>query len=276
METDTKKIYDLLHLSSEWSKIARGKRGFYRYKITRKNQVAYFFGTNHSRDPHDEQYSQLKEFWSEFVQESTGKSPVVIMEGGVRRVHSSEEEAIHRDSEGGMIAYLAHPLGITLQSAEPPLQSVLSSLLKTFTKDEIAYYYFIRVVHQWMNLPSSRIPIEEYLEKDLIRNQISFNWRDFDFSLQHMKNLHLQYFGSDFDLDIKSKSKEYFLNLFISIKITTNINRIGVELAMLRNVYMVQVCAELWSQGKSIFAAFGNSHTILQERALRELLKGDE
>jgi|SRR3989344_128962 len=267
------RIRDLLYTPGQWGEVAKGKGGQYTVAIVNSQnvkQLAYFFSANHSFDPNNEQYEKLRSFWKQFTEHAD--NPIVFMEGGIHPVLPNDEVAIRRESESGLITRWAHELNISIRSAEPPDLEQMQQLSLTFSRDEIAYYHFIRSVHQWLGQGDNMKALDVFIGKTLEHYGKVWNWNDFDFSLEHMKQLHRTFTGSDFDSDLASQSRDYFLNIFISIKDTSVINRIGSELATLRNIHMVALFLEAWQQGYSIFASLGGSHVILQERAVRTLL----
>lgn len=265
-------IRSLLHTPGEWEYVSKGKGGTHRFSIVNGSQVAFFFGANHSRNPDDEQYALLKEYWQEFVHASRDTSAVVYIEGGVRQLHVDEREAITRDSESGLLVLWAHREGIAAASAEPDARDEIAGLTATFSRDHIAYYYFIRTVHQWLRLPKDKPPYAAYVGGSLQRHEAHRGWEGYDFSLAHMERIHQEVTGNDFMRDLENRDSAYFLNIFVSIRNDSPINAVGAELATIRNVAMVHKVCDAWQSGKSVFAAFGNSHVILQERALRTLL----
>jgi len=266
-------IKDLLYSPSDWPDVAKGKPPFYKYSITSDGKSFYIFGANHARDPEDKMFPLLREFWNDFIQNDLNSKKILLVEGGIRRLRESETEAIERDSESGLLTLWADHNKVMVESIEPTLNDELSQLLTHFNKNEIAYYYFIRTVHQWLRLPKGQSGFEEYITKSLTHNAETFGWTNYDFSLTHMKELHVKYFSRDFDNDLETKDETCFLNLFISVKDRSNINRIGAELATIRNIHMVLKIQERWMAGFSIFTALGQSHVILQERAIRRILE---
>lgn len=268
------RIRDLLYTPEQWKKISAGKKRPYKVIIVDSQdikQVAYFFGANHSFDPNNEQYEKLQAFWKQFIERA--KNPIVFMEGGIHPVLPSDKIAIRRESEGGLIARWAHKLNIPIRSAEPSDFEQMQKLSLVFSRDEIVYYYFIRSVHQWLGQSEGKNSFDIYIDNILQHyGQVSV-WHNFDFSIKNMKELHNKFTGNDFDKDLILRNRDYFLNIFISIKNTSSINRVGSELATLRNIQMVYLFLESWQKEHSIFAALGGSHIVMQERAIRTLLE---
>ncbi len=264
-------ITTLLHSPKDWKSIAQDKGAFYRYTISKGDHVAFFFGTNHARDPQNGMYPLLKDFFTKFSTHADPRSTIVLMEGGVRTPSPTLEESIIKNAEGGAIAFWSKELGYAVESIEPTTKEQVARLEERFTKDEIAYYYFIRMVHQWKRTHGDPVPFEAYIEKSLERDAKNFDWQGYDHSLEHMKELHQRFFDTSFE-EVLLKNTEQILDLFVGIKDTTRINQVGAELSEIRNRVMVEKVVTAWREGKSVFAALGDSHVILQERALRALL----
>lgn len=66
----------------------------FHFELSNKNQILYYFGSNHSRNPEDQQYIQLKSYWTKFINKVKNESAVVLIEGGLRKLRSTADEAI--------------------------------------------------------------------------------------------------------------------------------------------------------------------------------------
>lgn len=239
----------------------------YKFSIQKNNQYIYHFGANHSCNPEDPQYPALRAFWAEFLEKTGKKNAVVFVEGGKRRVRSSEEEAIDKGAEADFITFLANKEGIETFSPEPPEKFRFEELLKKFTKEEIIYHDFVRMAYQW-NRRWKKPDFEEYLNYSLAQDKENSGWYDFDFSIDHMIRLHKQISGRDFD-----KNDKDFLGVIMNP--TTTFCRINelerFESDTFRDGYILEQIEKYWNEGKNLFIVYGGSHTIRQERAVRML-----
>ncbi len=266
-------IKSLLYTYADWGTIGH-KAQPYHIELANQGQSLFYFGANHSRDPENIQYPALRAYWHEFLEKAETRKAIVLLEGGLRPLAKNEKDAIHKNSEAGFMTFLANKEKINVESPEPSNYDERQELLMQFSKEEIQYYYFARMVNQWLNLPTelkkeSGYSFELYLGSSLTYDQKESAWVGFDFSLNNMKAIHKTLFKSDFNI----KDKDFFSSLINPRKDISVINGVAGACSRFRDVFIIKRIIELWGEGKSIFAVFGGAHLILQERALQELLK---
>lgn len=261
-------IKALMHSYADWQTVGNKKQP-YHIELQKGNQYFYYFGANHSRDPQNFQYPELKKYWQEFLEKTHSTNIIVLVEGGIRKVRENENEAIQKDSEAGLITFLATQAGVHSDSPEPSRNEERNELTKQFTKEEVQYYYFARVAHQWDGLPNPRPSFEEYMGRFLGRDKLGSNWPDFDFSMENMKQIH----KTIFDTALDENNKEFFYSIINPTSEKSVINKVARACSTIRNIYTILKIEEFWRQHKNIFVVFGMAHLILQEPALRELLK---
>ncbi len=261
-----KAIKDLLSTYKEYAVSMHTKP--YTYSIDKGQQVLYYFGASHSNDPADPQFIQLKDFWSEFLNKTEGKQRIALNEGGLRKPLDDEKEAIINDSEAGLITSLATKNNILIESPEPTRLIDIGVLAEKYTKDQIQYYYFARMVYQWnrMNINQS---FEEYIDEFLKADKELNGWKDFDFSLENMKQIHKNLFGGEFD----ERDSEFFYNIIKPTYRTTVINCFSQDQGVNRDSFIVKEIVKFWEKGNNIFIVFGEAHAFIQGPALEALLK---
>jgi hypothetical protein len=226
----------------------------YSFKIEKLDQILYYFGANHSRNNVDVQYEKLRTYWKEFLTKTEGINSIVLVEGGLRRLHPDEGTAIREDAEAGFITLLAHDAGVETYCPEPGLDSQNQYVLASYPREELEYYYFARMVSQWNRIPEPRPRIEEYVKGT---------------SFEEMKRTHLKITGKKFD----ENDKEIFALLSDPTKESNPLHKLIQTFGAYRNAFIVQEIERLWSEGKNLFVVYGGAHAILQEPALRTLLK---
>lgn len=241
----------------------------YSFKVETGKQYLYYFGANHSRDPQDKQYEMIRVFWREFLEKTGGKNCLVIVEGGKRKVCDSEEEAIHRGSEASFITYLAAKEGTETFSPEPPEKLKFEELAKHFGKDEIAFYHFARMAHQWNTIPESERPdFYDYLGKSLSQEQKDSGWSDFDFSIENMIQIQKAMFQREFDMH----DQKFFYDV---INPTTQFSKVNAvsrfEDEGFRDSCILKEIERFWSEGKNLFIVYGVSHAVMHEPAIMKL-----
>jgi hypothetical protein len=243
----------------------------YKYSIEKGGQILYYFGANHSHDPKNEQYPELRKFWEDFLNKTGDANSVVFVEGGKRPVNESEEQAIIEGGEANFITYLASQKEIETFSPEPPEKFRFNELLKKFTKEEIIYYEFARTTFQWNRFTEGeQSNFEDYINKYLSRDKHNSGWDDFDFSIENMIRIQKQMFDREFD----KNDKDFFYKI---INPTTDFSRINelsrFEDSEFRDRYILQQIEKSWLEGRNIFVVYGCSHAVMHEPALKKLVE---
>ncbi len=258
-----------INLLTNYDQYKRLKRPTpYFFIIRNKRQVLYYFGAKHSYDPSHEQFLTLKNFWKDFIIETQNKNCIVLIEGSKRPIMDSEEEAIKRGGEVHFITFLAAKNNIETKTPEPDQKLENKELLKQFSKEEIIYYYFARTVSQWNRHPQKpefKTYIQPYLKKD---EEVS-QWPNFEFSLNHMKLIHKNLFGTDFN-ELNSEFFNKIVNPTLTISI---INKVAATSSRFREIKILQEIEKLWKNGKNIFVVYGQGHAVVQEPVLKTLTK---
>lgn len=228
----------------------------------------YYFGERHSFDPNDEQWVQDKKFWQEFLEKTQNTKRIVFVEGGKRPQEVTEEESIIKHGGMGLATFLAHQENINTYSPEPDGKYERNELEKEFSREEIQYYYFARVVHQWGRIRNPKPNFDEYILPFLENDKSESEWLDFNFSLEAMKDIHTALFQSNFD----ERDTEFFHSIASPVVLKSVINKVSRMSGSIRDEHIVGKIKEYISNGYSIFAQYGCSHVVIQEPLLREIL----
>ncbi len=239
----------------------------YTYVIENKEQYLYYFGSKHSYDQSLPQFDELRTFFNEFVLKTKDKQRIVLVEGGNWPLGKDEEESITEYGEMGFITYLANKANIEKVCPEPPTRLLYTELEKKFSRDQIEYYYFARSCWQWarMNKTSG---FESYIRGVLKQDEKDSGWEGYDFSFEHMKVIHKDIFGTEFDIS----DSQFFRKITDPTKTDTVMNKISrFEDEGFRDLYILGEVEKYWEQGKSIFVIYGSTHAVIQEPALRTL-----
>lgn len=249
--------------------IKKHGRAPFMFEIENGKQSLFYFGANHSRDQNNHQYPILRDYWNQFLNKTNERDRIVLIETNLRKVGTDEEETIRNGSEGNAITLWARNKNVLVACPEP-IRSELDSLaLSQFIKDEMAYYKFSVVVHSWQKLPKSKEEKYSFSQNvtqflDVIKQQEM--WKDYDFSIPHMREIHKKIFNTEFDENVRTDHTNPNTD-------KTIINKIARVLSDLRDVHITSEIKRYWNEGKSIFVVFGSGHLIIQEPALRKLLK---
>lgn len=240
----------------------------YLLKLNHPKGKLYFFGEEHSFDPKHAQWSKLTSFWDSFLSETQKVPKVVFVEGGIRRLEATHEEAILKHGGMGLTTKLAHDAGVAVESPEPPYELEYQELEKQFSHQEIAYYYFARVVHQWLNHGEPRPEYDTYLSAYLTRDKGESGWTDIEYTPEGLAAVHESLFGTTFN-----KFDEHFLYTQINpVDSSTRGGQVARASSVVRDTYIANRIVEKLKSGTSVFAHFGCSHVVIQEPFLREAL----
>lgn len=238
------------------------------FQIERNNQLLYYFGSIHTFDPNHSQFNQLKLFFDEFLSRANNNKSVIMVEGGLRAIEKTEKESIINQGEAGFISYLSANKNLKILSPEPKRIDEMADLENKYSKDEIQYYYFARVVNQW-NRMNPKSNFENYINHFLEMDKKESGWNDYDFSLDNMIDIHKKLFNSDFN---ENDSKFYYdaINPTELNYVTNNYAR---DMGINRDAFIVKNIVEEWEKGNNIFIVYGCGHALTQRRALESLLK---
>lgn len=238
----------------------------YFFEIEKQGRLLYYFGSNHSFDPDNKQYHLLENYWEEFCRKTKSLNSLVLVEGGIRPVAENAKEAISKGSEANFITYLAAKKNYDRDTADTSRAVETQNLLTKYTKEQIQYYYFARVVYQWGNM-LERPNFDEYINSFLYGDEQESGWKDFDFSLENMKKIHKSLFTGNFN----EKHFEFFGSIVNPLYNTTVVNSFSQDQGCERDVLIVKKILDSWNEGKNLFIVFGHTHAVMQEPALKKL-----
>jgi hypothetical protein len=231
-----------------------------------ERQVLFYFGANHSRNPADPQYSMLREYWAQFLAATEGKERIVLIEGGLRPVPENEEIAITSGSEGSLVTFLAHQANISVACPDISDEELIRQQPKT-SKEEILLYWFLSYVGNYQRQADPKPDFEKSVRRWCENQQQRKIWEGMEISLSVLKELYAKVLGREFD------ENEDPNDLVNPNKTETPVNRVARTQSDLRDANIVSEIERYWNEGKSIFVAFGSGHLIIEEPALKELLK---
>lgn len=247
----------------------------YIYNIkTSDGRELYYFGVTHYRDPKNPIFEQIKTEFDKF------KPDIVFIEGANelrddRRARMVEkfttlegDDLIHQTGESGFVAKLALEKDIDLDSPEPNFEDeVKIDLDNGFSRDEIFLYHMARYVRQLQRIPEPRPSLEEFALNKSRGLEKKTGWHDFDFSFKHFHQLANQMWGANYDLSSGS-----LLHPSPQGNVTV-INKLSKQTLEFRDEYMVEEIIKALEEYKRLFVVYGFTHAIVQEPALRALLK---
>jgi hypothetical protein len=263
------KIRSLLSSYDEWETLGDKLRP-YVFKIEKGTQILTYIGATHSRNPLDVQFEIIEKEWGSFL-EVNSSSKLVLVEGGLRPISLTKEGSIIENSEAGFVTFLAEQKNLEVMCPEPDRGEERKELLKYFTKEEIQYYYFARVLPSWFEKKKVKdISLHEQLEKykQGLKEGIDDSWSGFDFSIEHMKIIHKNIFHEEFD----ENNIDFIKKVINPTTEYSIINKVARASSIYRDLSIVSSIVNQWEQGKSLFVVMGFAHAVIQEKALRQLL----
>lgn len=234
----------------------------YFYKLKNSVNSLYFIGTSHVNDPSHPQFSFIKKKWGHFINGAVEK--IVFIEGGNWPTAKTEKECIERYGEGSFTKFLAEKASINCISPEPNDEEVFKLLENKFSRDEIMLLFFSRVMGQW-GRKKREVGLKEYVTPYLERDKKSSGWKNYDFSIAHMIELHEKIHKKKFD--------ENDDELFYKIYAPTDENVSGA-ISLIRENHILDQIEKYWLKKHSIFIVYGSGHAIRQEPVLRDYIKG--
>ncbi len=236
------------------------------FEIQNDKQSLFYFGANHSHNPADPQYPALKEYWSKFLKITRGKDKIVLVEGRLRELRKDEETAIIKSSEGGLITLLAHKEGVPI--ACPDIgDDELMKCLSNYNKDEVLLYWFLAWLNNFQKHADPKPDFEKSAQMWCENQKPRKMWEDVEISLPRLKELYKKILGKDFN------ENENPNDLVNPNKTETRINKVARAQSDLRDANIASEIERYWNERKSIFVVFGRGHLIIEEPALKEVLK---
>jgi hypothetical protein len=250
----------------EYSKGSPHKAPHY-YVLDYDPNKLFYFGEEHSSDPNHKQWQEHAIFWNQFLNETKDHKRICFIEGGLRPVARERDEAILKYGGMGLVIYLANISQIEVLSPEPEEKSEREYLEKTFSRELIQYYYFVRVAHQWSRKKHRANSFEDYIKPYLDRDRRESGWGDFNFSVANMRDVHKRLFNREFD----PEESEFLQTHINPTVINSDVSNVARSCSRYRDLHIVAQIENYLKLGYSIFIQYGNTHAYMQEPYLRSL-----
>lgn len=235
-------------------------------EIENERQSLFYFGANHSRNPADPQYQTLRECWQKFLKKTENRDRIVLVEGRLRQLVEDEEKAIVAGAEGSLITLFAHKANVPVSCPDLSDEELMNRL-SNIPKQEFLLYRFLGYVHNFQTHADPKPDFEKSVENWFAGQKGRELWRDTDVSFSAMKSLYKKVLGKEFN---ENENQNGFLN---PNKNETSVNYIARSQSDLRDFNIASKIEHYWNEGKSIFVVFGKGHLIIEEPALKKLLR---
>ncbi len=253
--------------------LAKGANKIQFFRLEKNDHILFWLGIQHSRDINHPQFDEIETKWGEFLKEA--KSPLAVVEGHPMDVVDADRNvAIERGGEVGLMEYLTKRDAVPIKCFEPYRDLEMDYVANRFGKEKTEYYYFGRAVAQWYRIVKKATPtgdLEDYLAQSLARDSRAAKWAGFDFTIEHMKQIHRKLFGGGLNLN-----DEDFFFMIESPGHPDNPLREVVEASGdYRDKAIMDDVKSAWD-GHDIFMVYGNYHKRAHENELRKFSESKE
>ena len=258
-------IHPLIMTRYEYSEVESARP--YTYTIENDTQQLIYFWGNHSFDLQHPQNLEIQQLRESFLHHPNPKKHALI-EARVLAVAPSKTEAIETQGEVGLLARLATQSGVDRTGAEPTRQEQVTYLEQFFSREDIFYSNLgtcFATRHRWMTGKT-----REELCLACAKLFHTFPWREEeDLSLEKVKQIHTRLFGTPFDpMDAEHRKK--LDNPTLHYSVTNDISRKSDDV---RERSITGNIISKRQEGYDIFVVYGESHAIIEEKALREFCR---
>jgi hypothetical protein len=220
-----------------------------------------YFGERHSNDPSDQQFAEVEYLWKEF------KPDIAFNEGGNPPVEATRDLAISTYGGPGLVRFLAARDKIPVRSLDPTRSEETAVLRRKHSAEQIKLFFALRQMVEYHRIIGGADSYEDHLQKTLnILNSVP----GLDVqpkSISEVESTFQRVFpgqGSYRD------SKPSWFDPTLSETVFNTMARTSSDF---RNGYMVELICRTVNERKRLFAVVGASHVVMQEEAIREILK---
>lgn len=252
----------------------------YIYEIVRGDKKLVYFGAYHAYDPADPMFAEIQQRFDDL------KPDVVVVEGMGKLSEQSAmvsekvrqmslEDVTRKGGEAAFAMKLAVDTGIEVVSPEPDDRAEIADLeAHGFTKEQIFAFHMYRSVAQyWRQVPASAI--DEFIEPYIDMFKASVDWKDFDFSLDHLEEIGRGIWGEAANLEDVDAANARIDPVPWSgtEKNQTVVNEVARRSSQFRDEHIVSAIRQLAKKHDRILAMYGASHAFMQQPALRTLFE---
>jgi hypothetical protein len=282
------------YIESAFVKGEQGKEegdlcGMYTYHLKNKSgQEIYYFGSRHSNDPEDLMFVKIKKAFDAICPdivlvegcESINVNKVRVIEMGKRETDVTS--LIRRGGESHYTLKLAIDAGVDFESPEPDMKDEIAYLEeKSFERDAVFAFYVFRQLHQYtrekpqQDSTEAQKSISQYLESLFRELQSVTQWEGFEYSIEHAQRVGRTFWKHELDLMDPKVPIQYVdpVPWPDSADSYTKINEVAAASSVFRDRYIVGRVSEHLKKNKRIFVVYGSAHAVVEEPALREIMK---
>jgi len=220
-----------------------------------------YFGSRHIYDPKEPQIAQIQKLWKKF------RPTVAYYESTGTSLSKSVEEAVSTSGEPGLVRFLAVRDKIPWLTLEPNRTEEVAMMLKTYTPEQVKVFFVLRQVPQFNDRKNDQT-LEEFIPTFLrnvsyipgLENAPPNTVAELDKSCLWLSPQLQDWRTADRSWSDPVAMKAY----------TNQIARLSSEF---RDLNMVKLLIDKVKQGERVFAVVGGSHVVMQEPALKSILR---
>jgi hypothetical protein len=220
-----------------------------------------YFGERHSNDPSDQQFTEVEYLWKQF------KPDIAFNEGGNPPVESTRDLAISMNGGPGLVRFLAARDNIPVRSLDATRSEETAMLRKTYSAEQIKLFFVLLQMTEYHRITGGADSYEEHLQKTL---NILSSVPGLDVQPRSISEVESTFQricpGQGSYRDAKPSWFDPTLR-------ETVFNSMARTSSDFRDRYMVELICRTVGEGKRLFAVVGASHVVMQEEAIREILK---
>jgi hypothetical protein len=252
----------------------------YLYEIRKGDTTLFYFGAAHSRNSENTMFSEIESQFDQF-------HPDLVLVEGIDDIQNRKEknqkqiqtmtvaEIIDKGGEAAFAVALAAKNNIEYDSPEPKDAAVYNFLLESgFSKEDIFAQSILLILPQY-HRQDTKNGFETYVQNFIKTFKESTNWVDFEYTYEQGMKIIEKILGKSLDVENEANPMVYVDPIAWEDRKDTQtvINKISAAIGLYRDRFMVGEIAKALKTHKKIFVVFGASHAVMQEPALRELMK---
>jgi hypothetical protein len=232
----------------------------YILNIRTANGELLYFGASHTSDPLHPQMSEIERLWSEFHPD------VAFNEGGDPPTEKSRQEAVAKYGEPGLVRFLAARDKVPVRSIDPTRAETVAALLKRFTPEQVKLNFVLLTVAQYGRFQRQNT-LEEELERVFPIFAATPGLNVPPNSISELEASFARFFPDERNF---TAARESWFDPIASENFLNEMSRASSEF---RDQYMVDLLTRHVKEGKKVFAVVGGTHVVMQEQAIRTILR---
>ena len=221
----------------------------------------------HTFDSSSPVRQQINNAWELFLEKTSGKERVAVVEGGLRPVMDTPEAAFRgAGGEGGYATYLADRAQVETVCYELGQKVVLQKAVTRFDSDRVFLSYISDRIYQYVNQGSKKT-LQEYLEPFFMRfNEYAlgdtYDFEDVDRVCRAITK----------NADSLVGNPKLAYGLANPIDTDNPIREVAEYIALMRDRHILDRIMRTHKDGTSQFVVYGQSHVRLWLPALKKKL----